>query len=152
MKKAILIILAVATVAAGILWVVKVRKPSVREARADFCTQLNNYGEAVANLRSIDQDSTVDELKTTQQAVQESWGALQKSAALLKTAELDALETSYAELENTVQNIPSDATLPEARMEIYQAALNVLANTLAADQVTCKISIFNSPSSAELLP
>lgn len=152
MKKAIVIILAVATVAAGIFWVVKGRRPPASEARVDFCARLKDYGEAVVNLRSIDQDSTVEELKDAQKAVQESWADLQPSAATLRAVKLDALQESYAELENTIQNIPNDAALAGAQSEIYLAALNTLASALAADQATCKFTVINASSSADLMP
>ena len=150
MTKVILIILAVAAVAAGIYWVTVGSKPSVSEAQADFCGHLKDYGEAVTNLRSIDQNSTVEELKDAQKAVQESWEALQKASSMLGTAKLEALESSYAELESTIQNIPNDVTLAQAQTDIYQAALNTLANALAADQVTCRYAIVGAQSTAEL--
>jgi hypothetical protein len=43
-------------------------------------------------------------------------------------------------------------TLGEARTEIYLAALNTLAYTLSADQVTCKYTIADAQNSVELLP
>jgi hypothetical protein len=150
MKKAIMIILAVAAVAAVLFWVVKGRKPTISEARIDFCGHLKDYGEAVVSLRSIDQHSTVDDLQNAQVAVQESWEDLQKSSNALKEAKLDALETSYQDLESTIQNIPDQMTLGEAKAEIYLAALNSLANTLAADQLTCRFTLAETRGSTEL--
>ena len=150
MKKAIMILLAVATVAAVLLWVVKGRKPTVSEARVDFCGNLKDYGEAVVKLRAIGQNSTVDDLKNAQVAVQESWEDLQKSSTALKEAKLDALETSYRDLESTIQNIPNGMTVAEAQTEIYLAALNTLANTLDADQVTCRFTLAESRGSTQL--
>jgi hypothetical protein len=102
------------------------------------------------SLRSIDQYSTVEELQNAQTAVQESWEDLQKSSTALKEANLDALETSYADLESTIQNIPDEMPLVEAQTEIYLAALNTLANTLAADQVTCRFTLADTRGSTEL--
>jgi hypothetical protein len=150
MKKAVMILLAVATVAAVLFWVVKGRKLTVSEARVDFCGDLKDYGEAVVGLRSIDQNSTIDELQNAQVAVQESWEQLQKSSTSLNEAKLDALETSYHDLESTIQNIPDQTTLAEAKTEIYLAALNTLANTLAADQVTCRFTIAETRGSTKL--
>jgi hypothetical protein len=150
MKKAIMILLAVAAVAAVLFWVVKGRKPTVSEARVDFCGNLKDYGEAVVSLRSIDQNSTVEELQNAQMALQDSWEDLQKSSNALKEAKLDALETSYHDLESTIQNIPDQMTLAEAKTEIYLAALNTLANTLAADQVTCRFTLMEIRGRTEL--
>jgi hypothetical protein len=77
---------------------------------------------------------------------------LQKSSLTLKTARLDALESSYSELENTIHNIPNDAMLAQAQTDIYLAALNTLAYSLSAGQVTCKYMIVDERNSAELLP
>lgn len=138
MKSVIWIIVGVITVAALVSLLLWGRMPSVSEARADFCTNLGAYGEAVVNLRSINEDSTVQELKDARQAVDESWAELQASASTLQRAKLNELEASYNELGNTIKNIPDDATLAEARADVYRAALNTLAQALTVNGVTCK--------------
>jgi chromosome segregation ATPase len=151
-KKIILIIFAVAAVAAGIFWTVKAREPSPSEAQADFCSRLEDFNLAVLSLRSIDQNSTPSELKDARNAVQQSWEALQKSASSLKMATMDSLDSSYSELENTIQKISGDPAVAEAQTDIYRAALDTLSNTLESYQETCKPSRGGAPVNVELLP
>jgi hypothetical protein len=145
MKKIILMILAVSVAAAGIYWVVKIRRPPERVAKADFCEHLKRYGEAVAALRSINQDSTLEELEDARLAVQESWEDMRDSSFVLNQTRLESLQASHSDLENAIQNISLASNLEETQTEdIYLAALNALAKTLAADQVTCGITLESS--------
>jgi hypothetical protein len=151
MKKILLIILAVAVAAAGIYWVVKIRRPPERVAKADFCEHLKSYGEAVAALRSINQDSTLEELEDARLAVQGSWEDLRGTSFVLNQTRLEALQASHSDLENTIQNIFQARDLEGAQTEdIYLAALNALAKTLAADQVTCGITTESSNNNTAL--
>ena len=135
----------IAVVIAGLALVMLVafvgREPSFSQAEANYCADLVAYGQAVVNLRSIDQNSTLQELEDAQQAIQASWQDLNQSSQALRQARLDVVESSFNELEQTINNIPDDATLAQANAEIYQAALAGAAQVLEAQRLTCTYQI-----------
>ena len=95
----------------------------------------------MASLRSLDENSTVEELKDAQKAIQASWQDLVQSSQALRQARLDVVETSFNELEQTINRIPDDATLAQTRTEIYQTALEGAAQVLEAQRLVCTYQI-----------
>lgn len=135
-------VIAVIVVAAGILLLIAFgRPPSVSEATADFCTDVNAYARALLDLRTIDENSTVEDLEAAAGLVRDSYDALQASAAELSEARLAAVETSQEELQATVTSIPNDATLAQATAQLRLAALNALADTVEVMTTTCEVSL-----------
>lgn len=135
-------IIAVIVVSAGILLLIAWgRPPSVSEATADFCTDVNAYARALLNLRAIDEASSIDELQAAGQAVSDSLEAVQSSAAELSEARIAALEASQADLQATITSIPNDATLAQAGAELRLATLNALADTVEIMATTCEIDL-----------
>lgn len=142
--KTIYWIIAVFLAAAGILLLMAFgRPPSVSEATADFCSDVSDYAQALLDLRTIDEASTVEELQAAGQAVSDSLAAMQVSAEELTDARIAALEASQQELQDTIASIPSDASLAEARAELRLATLNALADTVEVMTTTCEVSINN---------
>lgn len=117
------------------------RAPTLSRAEANYCADLAAYGQAVASLRSIDQNSTVEQLQDALKAVQASWQNLRQSGQALRQARLDTVESSFNELEKTINSISDKATLAEARAEIYRTALEGVAQTLEAQRLTCTYQI-----------
>lgn len=135
-------IIAVIVVSAGILLLIAWgRPPSVSEATADFCTNVNAYARALLDLRAIDETSSIDELQAAGQAVSDSLEAVQSSAAELREARIAALEASQADLQATITSIPNDATLAQAGAELRLATLNALADTVEIMATTCEIDL-----------
>lgn len=135
-------IIAVIVVSVGILLLIAWgRPPSVSEATADFCTDVNAYARALLDLRAIDETSSIDELQAAGQAVSDSLEAVQSSAAELSEARLAALEASQADLQATITSIPNDATLAQAGAELRLATLNALADTVEIMATTCEIDL-----------
>lgn len=134
----IAVILAAGALLALILWG---RPPSVSEATADFCADVNEYARALLDLRAIDESSTVEDLQAASAAVSDSLDALQSSAANLTDARLAALEESQNALQSTIQSIPNDATLAEAQAQLRLATLNALADTVDVMTTTCKVDM-----------
>lgn len=133
-------IIAVIVVAAAILLLIAYgRPPSVSEATADFCTDVNEYARALLELRAIDENSTVEELQAAGEAVSDSLETVKASAAELSEARLAAVEASQQELQATVTSIPNDATLVQATAQLRLATLNALADTVEVMTTTCEI-------------
>lgn len=142
----IAVILAAGALLALILWG---RPPSVSEATADFCADVNEYARALLNLRVIDESSTVEDLQAASAAVSDSLEALQSSAAELSDARIAALEESQDALQATIQSIPSEATLAEAGAELRLATLNALADTVEVMTSTCKVDLTEGATSRD---
>lgn len=134
----IAVILAAGALVALILWG---RPPSVSEATADFCADMSAYTDALLNLRTIDENSTVDELQAAGAAVQDSLDALEASAATLTDARVEELEASREALQTTIQSIPNDATLAEAQAQLRLATLNALADAVKISTTTCHVNV-----------
>lgn len=132
MKK--LILIPILTV---LLLLLAACQPSIDQAKANYCESLGNFAEAIANVRQIDENSTVDELKQAQQAVGEAWSALANSAGNLADAQFNEMEQAYRELERTVNDIPDDATVAEALEAVRLASLNTLAQYADIASTTC---------------
>jgi hypothetical protein len=135
----------IAVVIAGLALVMLVgfvgRGPSISQAQSNYCADLAAYGKAVVDLRAIDQNSTVEELKDAQKAIQTSWEKLRNSGQALRQARLDVVEDSFNELEQTINRVSDNATLAEASAEIYRTALAGAAQTLEAQRLVCTYQI-----------
>ena len=87
---------------------------SLGEAQVDFCQALDGYRDAVAELRDINADTTVDELNQARENVAQSREDLLDSASELRSARLRYTEDAFANLEEELDGIPGDTTLGEA--------------------------------------
>lgn len=135
-------IIAVFVAAAAILLLIAYgRPPSVSEATADFCADVNAYARALLELRTIDENSTVEELQAAGEVVKDSLEALQASGAELSEARIAELETSQQDLQATVTSIPDDATLAQATAQLRLATLNALADVVDVMTTTCDIDL-----------
>lgn len=101
--------------------------PTLDEARVRFCEELGAYGQAVVQLRQLDETSTVDDLNQAQVAVADSWKELQSAAANLQEAQIAELQQANDTLSNTVNSISGEATLGEAGATVRQATLETMA-------------------------
>ena len=80
------------------------RAPSLNRAEANYCEDLAAYGQAVVQLRTIDENSTVDQLKDAQKAIEKSWKDLQNSSQQLRQARLEVVEDSFNNLQFPIRN------------------------------------------------
>ena len=87
---------------------------SLGEAQVDFCQALDGYYNAVAELRDINEQTTVDELNAARENVAQSRDELLDSATNLREARLRYTEDAFANLEEELSSIPGDTTLGEA--------------------------------------
>lgn len=87
---------------------------SLEEAQVDFCQSLDGYRDAVAELRDINAQTTVDELNASRENVAQSREELLDSAATLRNARLNYSEDAFNNLEDELAGIPGETTLGEA--------------------------------------
>ena len=117
------------------------RGPSLSRAEANYCEDLAAYGRAVVDLRAIDENSTVDQLKEAQKAIGNSWEDLRQSSQELRQARLEVVEGSFNELEKTINGVSDKDTLTQAKADIYRTALEGAAQTLDAQRVVCSYQV-----------
>jgi hypothetical protein len=149
MRTVIWIVGILLAVAAILLLITLGRPPSVSEATADVCADLRDYGRAVADLRAIDENSTVADLQAAGGAVEESWQVLQNSVSTLREAQRAELETTYGVLQGNIASIPDDATLAQAQAGFRLAILDALASFVNISTTTCEFTV---PQGATTLP
>lgn len=101
--------------------------PSVEDAEANLCNDLNGLATALQELNQINAQSTVKDVENAQKNVADAYASVRSSAADVQEARLDDLETAYADLEKTVNSIPGGDTLGEAATTIGPSAANVIA-------------------------
>lgn len=136
MKKIMLIVIAVLLVT-PLVTSCSLFAPSVDEAKADFCADLGELGEAVVNVRQINEGSTVQELQDANKAVQDAWDNLKSSAQTMKSVKINGIQQSVGTLGKTVGDISDDATLTEAQLSIKQDILATVEEVLETMQTTC---------------
>ena len=131
MKKGVLVIVSV------LLLLALAGCISVDRAKTDYCQDLGSFGRAVANMRHIDANSTVEELQDAQQDVAEAWDDLSRSAGRLADAQYRELEQAQKDLEKTISDIPDEATLAEAQVALRLATLETMARYVDIASTTC---------------
>ena len=124
--------------AAFVLLLLAACGPSVDEAKVTYCRNLGNFAIALVNLRLIDENSTVNELKQAERLVEGTWNALANSASELRDAQFDELEGAYTALRRTIiYDTPGNATLAETSGEIQSAAQETVAQFTDIATTTC---------------
>ena len=141
MKTVYKVIAVLLTAGAIVLLIGLGRPPSVSEATSDFCADMSDYAQSLLNLRTIDENSTVEDLQNAWTAVGESRQAVQESGAALSEARTAEMEATYDELQTTVSSIPNDATLAEAQAQLRLGTLNAAASAVDTMTTTCTITI-----------
>jgi hypothetical protein len=101
--------------------------PSVEDAEASLCQDLNGFAGALSNLAQLNAQSTVKELETAKQEVVKAYQTVQTSADQVEAARLDELETAYNDFDKTVSGISGRDTLGEAAVTVNSAAEEVAA-------------------------
>lgn len=101
--------------------------PSIEDAEANLCQDLDSFAGALSNLAQLSAQSTVEEFETAQQDIVEAYQAVQSSADQVEAARLDELETAYNDFDQTVNSIPGRDTLGEAATTIATSAEDVAA-------------------------
>ena len=101
--------------------------PSVEDAEASLCEDLNAFAVALQNLGQVNAQSTVKEFEAARQDVVDAYQSVKASADAVETARLDELDAAYANFDKTVNSISGRDTLGEAAVEINAQAEEVAA-------------------------
>ena len=94
---------------------------TVPEATAQYCQAVVAYQQSVQALNALDVNSTVGQLKDAQKKVDQAAQAVVASAANVKAAKIDDLQTAQQNLQKTVNSIPDSATVKDAMVAVAPA-------------------------------
>jgi uncharacterized phage infection (PIP) family protein YhgE len=100
---------------------------SVDQAKAQLCTAIAGYDQAVAALQAIQDSSTVRQLKDAQKSVDQAAQQVNDAAEKYQKAEVREVKDSYQQLERKIKSIPDNATLAQAKQSILPDIQNLKA-------------------------
>ena len=113
--------------------------PTLDEAKADFCSDLGTFGQAVIDLNNLGVSATVDQLNDAKDAAADAWGDLKSSAETLADVQVDEMEDSYDAVQNDVsQAISGDTTLAEAGGVYAGGLADLLADVSQISITVCQ--------------
>ncbi len=110
---------------------------TVDSAKADFCNDLDAFGQSLVGLRDLQLGSAKEDLQSALGNADQAWQDLKDSASKLEDVQLDAMEDAFGDLKDSVQDIPDDATLAEALASVKDAAIAMLDEIVQITTVTC---------------
>ncbi len=111
--------------------------PSVDDAKADFCDDLGAFGQSLMGLREIGVGSTKDDLQDATKDAQKAWDNLKDSASKLENVQVDGVQDAFSDLQDSINDIPDDATLAEGLVDIKGATVSTLSEILQIATTTC---------------
>lgn len=109
---------------------------SVDRAKENFCSDLAAFSQSLAGLREIGPGSTKGDLQDAAKDTQKAWGNLKDSAGKLEDVQIDGVEDAFGDLQNSIQDIPDDATLAEKLAEVKDAVVATLGEI---EQITTTV-------------
>lgn len=112
-------------------------QPTVEEATDAFCTNLQAFGDALANLEEISTTSTVGELKDATEAVEDAWNATARSARELNELKLDTIDEAWKNVRRTINQVSADDTLAAAVANVGAGLEEVRAAYEQIGDVAC---------------
>ena len=110
-------------------------QPSEKEAEAQLCQDLGELGAALENMENTTLRSSVGDIRDGRDQVKSAMEKVRDSAAEVANIRLDRLNAAYEDLDRAVQDLPDDATVPEAIQTIrpYVQAVRDEQRSLYAD-------------------
>lgn len=114
-----------------------IRGVPLSEAQAAYCTDLKAYGQAVANVRNLPADATVDDFDAAMKEVDQAYNELENSAWDLSKSQTDALKPAYQELRASLDTIDNGTPIVEARQVISDSWATYKDTYLQTVQFSC---------------
>lgn len=102
------------------------------DAESAVCTSVAEVKTAAAGVKSLNANSTIDEVQAAEKALESAITGLRANAADLQEADLAALESAGDEIQKAVAGVSGSDTLGEA-------SASVQASTTALDAAVTEI-------------
>jgi hypothetical protein len=129
-------LLVVLTLSLGLL--VACQPITMEEAEGQFCADLAMFTTTLSAYRTLDENSTLDEVNQSRRLVAEAYEDLTYSATTLKSVQIGALDEAYDVLRNTVRDLEGETTVGEAAAGIETALVVVDAAAAEIYDTTCR--------------
>lgn len=111
---------------------------STEDAEAKLCADLARLDQAVANLQSININSTVGEFRDAKEEYNDALAAVRTDAANVAEARLDELNQANEDLENSIEGVPDTSTIREAVPTLIEKVVAVrTAERNLRDDLNC---------------
>lgn len=110
-----LLVLALAVVSAACG-----EEETTEEARQQLMTDLQSFQTSVNAMASLTAASTVEEWQSAREDTQEAWDKVVTSAADVKEAEINNVQTAWDELAKSVDDLSGDTTLKDALPQLSE--------------------------------
>ncbi len=110
---------------------------SIDDAKADFCTDLGTFAQALAEFRAIDATSTTDDLNNAVSDVENAWNDLKSSASNLEDIQVDDAQGAFQTLKDDISNISGDSSLADAEVQIKQDVVAALSEVVDIFTTSC---------------
>lgn len=91
---------------------------TARDKRDHLCANLESLHRAIAALNQLTDSSNVSALKQLEEQVTLAFREVKASAREISGTPMDDLEQAYTDLDNAVEDIPDQSTLPQAMAAI----------------------------------
>ncbi len=102
-------------------------QPTQQQAEAQLCQNLDDLGVALQNMQNLNATSSVGDIRAARDQAQSAMNNVRNSANQLANVRIDDLNTAYNNLDQTVQALPNDASVPEALQTIRPEVQDVRA-------------------------
>ncbi len=113
-------------------------QPSVQKAEANYCKNLANLKQSLAELAAITPNSKVGDVRKAKDNVDRAMSDLKRSASQVKEARTNALERATDDLDRTIQTLPNRDTLAQAAATVKPKVAAVeAARAQLESQVNC---------------
>lgn len=99
----------------------QVSLPSAGGAQQALCQALGDLRITLSRLDEIDADTTIGELRAWQEQLDGAVGIVRTANQALRQAGIDELIAAYDELATTIRDLPDQAAVGEARVQIENA-------------------------------
>jgi hypothetical protein len=100
-------------------------QPTQEQAQAQLCQNLDELGVALQNMAALNASSSVGDIRDARDQVQSAMDNVRNSANQVANVRLENLNTAYNNLDQTVQALPNDASVPEALQTIQPEVQDV---------------------------
>jgi len=113
-----------------------------------FCDAIADYAGAVLDLRSLDEQATIDDYKAAATAVANALAEVVKVGVSSGQAKLSDLETATETLVSTVQDLPQDVPIADIQAQLQQQLTDVAKARASLGLTVCTPSASSAPSPA----
>jgi hypothetical protein len=113
---------------------------------AAFCDAIADYAGAVLDLRSLDDQATIDDYQAAADAVQSAFADVVAAGVESGEAKLDELKAATDALMSTVRDLPQDVPIADIQAQLQDQVSDIARARAALGVAVCVPNASDSPS------